>query len=206
MFFCLQLASLSFGTLAFVEDPWSEVQVAYPVFQLYCMCVGVFLIWQHWTRGPEFDPSPGRVAVPDLQPLWAALSFRNLRRVYARAFMLVYLSSAWSLAKSIGFVTSTNGLTVFGALADCVFPMHPTMDQRRKELIRRGICVMMAGGIFFVISSLTKVFICCYACCSMLAALGGAACLHSPTLCHPKHGRWRNELLCTVLECQLKAS
>ena len=165
-----QLSMLIFATLIYAEDPWSIVQPSYPIFQLFSVCTGAFLIWRHWTAGPEFDPSPGIFPTPSLEPLWEALSFRNptWRWIYARMFMAVYLTSAGQLARNIVTLVSKEGVTVFGVLADCVFPMRDADGSpllatstaswdRRRELWKRAQVMLMGSALFIFIASLTKV-------------------------------------------------
>lgn len=148
-----------------IADPWSSVQKSYLVYQLCALVAGVWLVMRHWTRGPEYDPSPGRFGSLNLDSLWAAISFRGhtMRVVYANVFKAVCASSAFCLAKNIVHFTSTSAVTVVGVLADCVVPMHATDGSvltatgRRRELLLRGGCVCVLGTVLFLISSLTKV-------------------------------------------------
>ena len=164
-----QLAVFAFGTLVHADDPWSGVQQSILYFQFLSFCTGTFLIWLHWSGGPEFDPSPGRISVPSLWSWLEACGFRQpmMRWVYARVFLLAFLMSAWHLGRNI---VRTKGLTVLGVLADCVFPMQRTrvvtsaIAWDRDEFFARGGVMLVCALPVIVIASLTKVRVCRHGC------------------------------------------
>ena len=148
----------TFGTFAYANKPWDRVQASHPTFTIFCFCAGMFLVWQHTSATVEFDPSPGRIAAPmDLQPSWDAISFRNptLRWVYAHVFTLVFSCSAVILGRNLVRFRFTRGLTVFGTLADCVWP---TVNDWFRRAVDRLVGAVVVGAI----ASLTKV---CGFCC-----------------------------------------
>ena len=164
--FVVQLGIFSIATLFYREKPWSSVQSSYLTFMIFSLFTGTFLIWQHWNGGPEFDPSPGRIGGSmDLQPFWDAISFRNptLRWVYARVFTLVFSCSAVILGRNLVRFRFTRGLTVFGTLADCVWPIYTGNDPSfiRNECFRREVDTVVSAVFVFIITSLTKVGVCC---------------------------------------------
>ena len=163
-------------TFVFAVDPWSGVQPCYLLFMILSIFTGTVLIWQHWNDGPVFDPSPGLLGMGmprdlqsswNLQPLWDAISFRNptLRWVYARVFTLVFSCSAVILGRNLVRFRFTRGLTVFGTLADCVWPIYTGNDSRLmgNESFRRAVDTLVSAVVVCVIASLTKVCVCCCA-------------------------------------------
>ena len=173
--FFVQVGIFSFATLVYGEDPWSGVQSSYLIFMIFSLFTGTFLTWQHWNGGPEFDPSPGRIGgLMDLQPSWDAISFRNptLRWVYARVFTLVFSCSAVILGRNLVRFRFTRGLTVFGTLVDCVWPIYTGNDSRLVaptgwlgiELRHYAKGIVLCIPTVCVIASLTKVCVCCCAC------------------------------------------
>ena len=180
----VQVGILGFVTFVFAVDPWSGVQPCYLLFMILSIFTGTVLIWQHWNDGPVFDPSPGLLSIGmprdlqqsswDFQPLWDVISFRNptLRWVYARVFTLVFSCSAVILGRNLVRFRFTRGLTVFGTLADCVWPIYTGNDSRLvaptgwlgTELRHYAKGIVLCVLTVCVIASLTKVFIYCCSC------------------------------------------